>query len=320
MKTIFFTNNYENEMLDIVYSLAPKGFNLVVAKNGSQEECMERVRDADYLYAGHSVRVDAPLLEAGAQLKMVQRFGVGMDSVDEEAMKKRGIPLYVNRGVNARSVAELTVLLMLGLVRRLPMLDAGMHAREWNVDSISRREIHGQTIGMIGLGHIGSMVAERLRPFGVKILYWKPVKCSDEEEAKYGIAYRELDDLLSESDIVSLHCMMTDRNRGMMNKEIFAKMKDGAKLINTSRGALVDEKDFTEAIWSGKLSGAALDVFCVEPLPDDSPLRDLPNVILTPHAGGVTRESFQRILSEAFFNIKKFDEGDFDAIADRRIF
>jgi phosphoglycerate dehydrogenase-like enzyme len=128
-----------------------------------------------------------------------------------------------------------------------------------------------------------------------------------------------LDDLLAESDIVSLHAMMTDENHGMMNKDLFKKMKDGAKFINTSRGGLVNEEDFAEAIRSGKLSGAALDVFCVEPLPHDSPLRDLPNVILTPHAGGVTRESFQRILSDAFGNIEKFDKGDLDAIASRRI-
>jgi glycerate dehydrogenase len=158
-----------------------------------------------------------------------------------------------------------------------------------------------------------------LHPFGVNVLYWKPHKLSDTDEAKYNVSYRNLDELLNESDIISLHCMMNDQNRGMMNKEMFAKMKDGAKLINTSRGTLVNEKDFVDAIHSGKLSGAALDVFCFEPLPDDSPLRDLPNVILTPHAGGVTRESFQRIMSEAFGNIKKFDDGDFDAIAERRI-
>jgi D-3-phosphoglycerate dehydrogenase len=121
VKTIFLTNYYEGEMLDIVRSLAPDGFNLILAENGSQEECMEKVRDAEYLYAGHSMRVDASLLDAGTRLKMVQRFGVGLDTVDTEAMKKRGIPLYVNQGINARSVAELTVLLMLGVVRQLPM-------------------------------------------------------------------------------------------------------------------------------------------------------------------------------------------------------
>ena len=320
MKTIFFTNPYEGKMLDIVRGLVPEGLKLVLAENGSQEECVEKVRDADYLFAGHSVRVDTTLLDSASKLKMVQRFGVGVDSVDEEAMKKRGIPLYVNRGVNARSVAELAVLLMLALVRQFPVLYTGMCANEWNVESISRHEIHGQTVGMIGFGNIASMVAEMLHPFGVKLLYWDVQKWPDEKEMKYNVTYRELDDLLRESDIVSLHCMMSDQNYGMMNKETFAKMKDGAKLVNTSRGGLVNEKDFVEAIRSGKLSGGALDVFCIEPLPHDSLLRGLPNVILTPHAGGVTRESFQRILSEAFNNIKKFDEGDFAAIADRRIF
>jgi phosphoglycerate dehydrogenase-like enzyme len=280
---------------------------------------MAKIPNADYLFAGHSVRVDAPLLAAGKKLKMVQRFGVGTDSVDQEAMKKYGIPLYINRGVNARSVAELVVLLMLALVRQLPMLDAGMRAHEWNTEGVNRHLIQGKTIGMIGFGNVAAQVGELLRPFGVKLLYWQPEKWSDEEEAKNHIVFRELDDLLKESDIVSLHCMMTEENRGMFNRELFAKMKDGAKLINTSRGGLIDENDFAEAIKSGKLSGGALDVFCVEPLPDDSPLRDLPNVILTPHAGGVTYESYLKIITEAFHNIKKFDEGDFDAIADRRI-
>ena len=320
MRTIFFTNPYDGEMLDIVNSFAPKGLKLVLAENGSQEECMEKIRDADYLFAGHSVRVDAALLAAAPKLRMVQRFGVGMDSVDEEAMKKRSIPLYVNRGVNARSVAELTVLLMLALVRHLPVLIDDMRAHKWNIEGISRREIHGQMIGMIGFGHIGTLIAGMLRPFGVKMRYWQPERWPSEIESKNeDVVFRELDDLLAESDIVSLHCMMNEENRGMVNREFLAKMKDGAKLVNTSRGGLVNEADFAEAIRSGKLSGGALDVFNVEPLPEDSPLRDLPGVILTPHAGGVTRESFQRILSLAFGNIEKFDEGDFDAIADRRI-
>ena len=319
MKTIFFTNPYDGKMLDIVRDLAPKGLKLVLAEKESQEECMEKIRDADYLFAGHAVRVDGALLDAGKKLKMVQRFGVGMDSVNEEALKERGIPLYVNRGVNARSVAELAVMLMLSLVRDMPMLNAGVHAHEWNTDGISRHEIHGQTLGMVGFGNIGTLIAEMLRPFGVKFLYWQPERWPVELEEKHGIAFRELDDLLRESDIISMHCMMTDENRGMANKEFFAKMKDGAKFVNTSRGGLVNEVDFAEAVRSGKLSGAALDVFCVEPLPDDSPLRDLPNVLLTPHAGGVTYESFRRILSEAFNNIEKFDQGDLDAIASRKI-
>jgi phosphoglycerate dehydrogenase-like enzyme len=306
-------------MLEIVRSLAPEGLNLMMAENGSQEECMAKIPDADYLFAGHSVQVDAPLLAAGKKLKMVQRFGVGTDSVDQEAMKKYGIPLYINQGVNARSVAELTVLLMLASVRQLLVLDAGMRAREWDTEGINRHLIHGKTVGMIGFGHVGAMVGELLRPFEVKLLYWQPEKWPDEEDAKHNVVFRELDDLLKDSDIVSVHCMMTEENRGMFNKELFAKMKDGAKLINTSRGGLINENDFAEAIKSGKLSGGALDVFSIEPLPDDSPLRDLPNVILTPHAGGVTYESYLKIITEAFNNIKKFDEGNLDAIADRKI-
>ena len=319
MKKIFLTNHYEGEMLKIVRSLVPEGMELVMAETGSQEECMEKVKDADYLFAGHSMRVDGPLLDAGKKLKMVQRFGVGMDTVDVDELKAHNVPLYVNRGVNARSVAELAVMLMLALVRHVTWLNEGVHNKEWDTNGITRHEIYGQTVGMIGFGHIGSLVAGMLKPFGVKVIYWQPWRLTAEEEEKMGATFCELDELLATSDIVSMHCMLNDETRGMANREMFAKMKDGAKFLNTARGGLVNEADFAEAIKSGKLSGAALDVFCTEPLPDDSPLRDLPNVILTPHAGGVTWESFQRIMGEAFGNIKKFDDGDFDAIADRRI-
>ena len=318
MKTIFLTNPYEGKMRDLVYGFLPEGFHLILPEGDSQEECMEKIRDADYLFAGHSVRIDAPLLDAGKNIKMITRFGVGTDTIDQKALKERGIPLYMNRGVNARSVAELTVLLMLAMLRELPRMDAEVHAHKWNVEGMGRRELCGQTVGLIGFGHIGSLVAELLRPFGVKILFWQPEAVTDETKARYNVSYRELDDLLKESDIVSLHCMMNENNRGMMNRELFSKMKDGARFINTSRGALINEKDFAEAILSGKLSSAALDVFETEPLPDDSPLRNLPNVILSPHIGGVTFESFQRIMSQSFRNIQKFDAGDLDAIADRR--
>lgn len=318
VKSIFVTHPFKEKMFDIVRSHVPEGLSVVVAETDAQEECIEKIRDADYLLAGHAVRVDAALLDAGNKLKMVQRLGVGLDNVDRAAMIKRGIPLYVNRGVNSRSVAELTLTLMLGLLRRLPMLDAGIRVFDWDRNECSRHEIHGKTIGLIGFGSIGSLVSEMLRPFGVKILYFKPNRLPEEDEAKYDVSYRRLDDLLGESDIISLHCMMNDENRGMMNRETFAKMRDGAWLINTSRGALINDSDFADAILSGKLSGAALDVFCVEPLPDDSLLRSLPNVILTPHAG-VTQEAFMRIITEGMGNIGKFDRGELEAIAERRL-
>lgn len=319
MKTIFFSNNYEGEMLDIVKSFAPEGIRLEISETGTQEECLERVRDAEYLFAGHTVRVNAEMLAAGKKLEMVQRFGVGLDTVDMNRMKELGIPLYVNRGVNSRSVAELTVLLMLALVRRLPFLDNGVHAGEWDVESVRRREIGALTVGMVGYGNIGGLVREMLRPFGTKILYWKPNRFTAAEEAEKGIEYRAFDDLLAEADIVSMHCMLNQDNKFMMNREAFGKMKDGAMFVNTSRGDLVCEDAFEEAIRSGKLSGAALDVFHCEPLEPESRLRDLPNVILTPHAGGVTRDSFTRILSMAFSNIAAFDRGDLQSIEHCRI-
>ena len=320
MKTIFCNRTYKGEMLDFLCSIIPEGFNLTSAIVGSsREECLEKIRDADYLFATHELHVDAELLNAAPKLKMVQRLGVGMDSVNLEAIKNRGIPLYINRGVNSRSVAELTVLLIMALARKLLMLDTTMRANEWNRDYPSRRELYGQTVGLIGFGNIASLVAERIIPFGVKILYHDIYRLSPEKEKKYNATYCEVDELLKESDIVSMHCMMDDKNCGMMNKEAFAKMKKGALLVNTSRGGLVNEKDLAEAILSGKLGGAALDVFNVEPLPQDSILRGLPNVILTPHAGSGTLESAKRMLSEGINNIIKFDAGDLDAIADRRI-
>jgi len=325
MKKIFFTNHYKKgEMRDIVLSLVPEGFELIMAGiDESQEEYMQIIAEVDYLFAGHTVKVDAAALDVGKKLKMVQRFGVGLDSVDMEAMKQRGIPLYVNRGVNARSVAELTILLTLGMLRQVPRVSVKLRENVWEgpgVSGITRRELHGQTFGIIGFGKIGRLVAQRLAPFGARIIYTDPYRASAEDEKEYGVSYRELDDLLKEADIISLHCMMNEKNRGFMNKEAFAKMKDGARLINTSRGGLINDSDFADAILNGKLSSAALDAYEIEPLPADSIFLTLPdNVILTPHIGGVTRESFQSIISEAFYNIKKFEEGDLEAIAERRI-
>jgi phosphoglycerate dehydrogenase-like enzyme len=325
MKKIFFTNHYkEGEMREIVFSLVPDEFDLIMAGiEESREEYMQMVGKVDYLFAGHTAMVDAAVLDTGKNLKMVQRFGVGLDSVDMEAMKQRGIPLYVNRGVNARSVAELVVLLTLGMLRQVPRVAVKLRENVWEgpgISGITRRELCGQTFGIVGFGMIGKLVAEMLKPFGAKLIYTDPHRATREDEVKYGISYRELDDLLKEADIISLHCMMDDKNRGFMNKQAFAKMKDGARFINTSRGGLVNDADLADAVLSGKLSSAALDAYEIEPLPSDSILLTLPdNVILTPHIGGVTRESFQRIISEAFYNIKKFDEGDLDAIADRRV-
>lgn len=319
MRTIFFSNAYSAEMRQIVYELAPKGLRLLLSESGTQEETLERIGEADYFFAGRNAKVDEELLQRGGKLKMVQRFGAGLNSIDLNAMKCHQLPLYVNRGINASGVAELTVLFMLALSRRLLPLDAQMRRGIWNENSFERHSLSAYTVGLIGYGEIGKRVREMLHPFGPKVVYWKRSRLQPEEETALMVEYLPLEELLACSNIVSLHCMLDDGNRFMINSQRLEEMKDGAYLINTARGKLVEERALIKALQTGKLGGAALDVFDHEPIELGNPLLTMPNVILTPHAGGVTKESFSQILRAAFYNIEQFDLDNLHSIEHCRI-
>ena len=314
-KTIVLTNHYAGRPLEIVREETPSGFDLSL--EGPLEE---RMPGADYILAGGRTRITSELLATARNLKMIQRTGVGLDSLDMEAIRRLEIPLYVNEGVNSESVAEHSLLLILACLRRLPPIAANTKAGVWNkqAQGVLTHELRGKTIGLIGMGHVARRLVEMLRPFDVRILYHDVVRPPEAFEREHGVEYVPQDEVFARSDIVSLHCPMTEQTRRLVNRERLAMMKDGAILVNTARGPLIDAQALAEALESGKLGFAGIDVHETEPLAGDYPLKAVENVILTPHVAGITAESFRTMMHNAMRNIEAFEAGRLEEIASHR--
>lgn len=317
MKTILLTNHYSAGPFRIVEEELPEGFALWMLERNDEDSLLRAIPEAEYLLASGRVKVSAEALEAAPRLKMIQRTGVGLDSLDLQAVKARGIPLYVNQGVNAQSVAEHTLLLILACLRRLPQIHRNTAAGIWKkqAQGVQTAELAGKTVGLIGLGRIGKTVAGLLAAFRAKVVYYDLFRLSEAEEQELGLSFLPLRELAARADVVSLHCPMTPETAKMIDADFFARMKDGAILVNTARGGLVQTEALAEALKTGKLSFAGIDVFEQEPVSPDSPLLSLENVILTPHIGGITEDSFRRMMREAMRNIHCFEQGDTEAIA-----
>ena len=296
--------------------MAPNDFRIEMLTEPTAECFAKSVVDADYILAGGRVRIDDAILDNAKQLRMIQRSGVGLDSIDLDSLRRHNIPLYVNQGINSQSVAEHALLLMLASLRRLPIIHRNTVAGVWKKQEqgVQTSELHGKTVGLIGMGNIARKLSVMLKAFGVRILYYDPFRLDAKMEQELMVEFKEFADVVSESDIVSLHCPLTDADKGMMNAETIAKMKPGAILINTARGGLVDAKALYVALADGRLSFAGIDVHESEPIPADYPLKSLPNVILTPHIAGITSDSFRNMMAEAMRNITLFDQGKLSEI------
>ena len=231
--------------------------------------------------------VDAKLLDALPELKVVSKFGVGLDSFDLKAMAARGVKLAWTPGTNSRSVAELALLAILALLRRVPEASADLAAGKWGQPKGTTTT--GKTVGLVGLGAVGKDLVRLLGPFETKVLAADPAADAAFLKER-GVALTSLDELLSSSDVVSLHLPLTPATKGLIGARELARMKPGAILLNTSRGGLVDEEALLAALDAGKLAGAALDVFETEP-PRDSRLTSHRKVLATPHIGGSTEEA-----------------------------
>ena len=252
----------------------------------------QELADADALVVRSATHVTAELLEAAPRLRVVGRAGVGIDNIDLDAATRRGILVMNTPGGNAVSVAEHTLALLLALARRIPTLNAAVHAGRWE-KSISGIELRGKTLGLVGLGRVGVEVARRARALEMRVLATDPYIGAKVAE-ELGVALVALDELLARSDFLSLHTALSSATERILNAATFAKMKRGARLINTARGELVDEAALAEALRSGHLAGAAVDVFAEEP-PRNSPLLGLPNLIATPHVAGSTEEAQEEV-------------------------
>lgn len=263
------------------------------------EGLRREARRAIALVVRNRTRIDDGLLEAAPRLRVVGRLGVGLDNLDLEALKKRGVQLVYARGANAVGVAEYVLAAMLHLSRGLAFAAAHVHQGHFERERFGGFELAGKTIGLVGLGEVGLRVAARARALSMRVVANDPARRPGEAVVEeFGVRLVGLPQLLAESDFVSLHVPLTSETRNLIDKEALCAMKAGAYLINTARGALVDHLALVDALCEGRLAGAVLDVTEPEPLPHDHPLWQAPNVWITPHVAGLTREAQERVARE----------------------
>jgi D-3-phosphoglycerate dehydrogenase / 2-oxoglutarate reductase len=276
------------------------GWNIVQT---TKDNLLGELANADALIVRSATKVTAELLEKAPHLRAVGRAGVGVDNIDLEAATKRGVLVMSTPGGSSVSVAEHTFALLLALVRQLPKFDAAMREGRWEKSS-SGAEVRGKTLGLIGLGRIGSEVALRAEAFDMHVLAYDPF-ISEAAARELSVDLVSLEHLLAASDFISLHTAVVPQTRNMINAENIAKMKKGVRIVNAARGELINEADLAAAIQSGHVAGAALDVFAEEP-PKNSPLIGLPNVITTPHVAGSTAEAQEELGTQVAVQIRDY--------------
>ena len=274
-----------------------------------REKLLAAVPEADALLVRSATTVDAEVLDAAPRLKIVARAGVGLDNVDVKTATERGV-LVVNAPTsNIHSAAEHALALLLSAARQIPAADASLREHAWKRSSFSGTEIFGKTVGVVGLGRIGQLVAQRLAAFEAHIVAYDPY-VSAARAAQLGIELLSLDELLGRADFISVHLPKTPETAGLIDKEALAKTKPGVIIVNAARGGLIDEAALADAISSGHVRGAGLDVFSKEPC-TDSPLFELAQVVVTPHLGASTEEAQDRAGTDVAASVKLALAGEF---------
>jgi D-3-phosphoglycerate dehydrogenase len=281
--------------------LKQAGWSVVLT---TKETLEAEIVDAEALIVRSATRVTAELLDKAGKLRVVGRAGVGVDNIDLPEATTRGVLVMSTPGGNAVSVAEHTFALLLALARQVPQLDKAIHEGRWEKSSAAGTEVRGKTLGLIGLGRVGSEVAVRAEAFDMRVLAYDPF-ISEAAAREVSVELVPLEKLLAESDFVSLHTALSPATEKLINAVTIEKMKKGARLVNAARGELVDEAALAEALKSGKLAGAALDVFAEEP-PKNSPLVALTNVIATPHVAGSTAEAQEEVGTQIAVQVRDY--------------
>jgi D-3-phosphoglycerate dehydrogenase len=280
------------------------GWDLQVydSRPASAAELLERIRDAEFVInVRTTTRFTREVLGACAKLKLISIWGTGTDNIDLAAAREFGIRVTNTPGVSARSVAEHALTLILAVARSLVRVDAQVRQGKWPRAMVT--QIQGKTLGLIGTGAIGRELARLAKGIGLNVIAWTFHPSGDVAE------WVSFDDIFRRSDVVSVHLRQSPETTAMIGREHFAMMKPGSIFINTARGAIVRESDLIEALQSGRIGGAGLDVFEMEPLPPNSPFFLLPNVVLTPHSAGITPEATEAGIALAIDNIVRFIDG-----------
>ena len=297
--------------------LTPEGIDLlsndgkfeVVDKPGlSESQLAEMIGDFDALVIRSGTTVTREILKNSGRLKIIGRAGVGLDNVDVAAATERGVIVMNAPAGNTISTAEHTISMMLALARMIPTADRTMKAGQWAKKSIKGVELYRKTLGILGLGKIGSEVASRMRAFGMKILGNDPFVTEAAAE-KMGVEVAGIDEICRRADIITVHTPLNNETRGLINAERIGLMKPTVLLINCARGGIIDEEALIAALKEDRVGGAALDVFSQEPLPDDHALRGLPNVVLSPHLAASTTEAQEKVTRDIALQMIEALEG-----------
>ena len=307
MRKVLYLSHATQEVYAIIRAAVPPEFELVTLERDSDEERRQKLAHAPIVIVA-ATPFRKPLIDAAPKLELVHHQGVGwQDTTDHALLKSRGIPLAFTPEGTTIGVAEHTVLLILAALKRLPYADSELRQGRFHINALRpvSRELIGLTVGYLGMGRIGQAVADRLAPFGTRGIFYDPQVTSHP-----GLEPRSLHGVIAEADVLTLHLPLTPQTRHLMNAGNFARMKAGSYLVNTARGGLVDERALVEALQSGRLAGAALDVFEEEPVRAGHPLAALPNVVLTPLISAGTRDALATKMKAIFSNMQRFYRGE----------
>lgn len=272
--------------------------------DSSSEEFAAALPEAHGLIVRSATRVDGPMIDRATSLRVIGRAGVGVDNIDLVAASSRGIAVFNAPGGNTIAAAELTMALMLSVVRRVTAADRSVRAGEWDRSRFRGVELHDRTLGIIGAGRIGSEVTLRAEAFGMNVILFDPY-IPKERAGELGAQAVDFEELLENSDVISLHVPLTEETRNLIDASALKRMKSKAFLINASRGGVIVEADLAEALNNDVISGAALDVYASEPLSAHSPLREAKNLVLTPHLGASTKEAQVGVAREVALAIQR---------------
>jgi D-3-phosphoglycerate dehydrogenase len=290
-----------------IQRLLPAGYSVAFAETNERAEHAQMVPTADFIIAAGTF-VDAGLIQSAPQLKMIQKWGIGVDKIDLEAAKRAGITVAITSGASSAPVSEHAIMLMLAVLRHLTLAHRSLGEGKWIPSALRTMnyQIAGKTIGLLGFGNIAKHVAKRLKGFDVRVQYYSRNRADQETEQRYDVEYVDYETLLSTSDILSIHIPSNAKTHHQINAQVLAKLKQGSVLINTARGEIIDEQALIEALRSGHLLGAGLDTFEGEPPAADNPLLHMDQVVATPHSGGAVFDNVANIVGHAFSNIEKF--------------
>lgn len=299
------------ERADKLREFLPEGFALTHGTARGDAHMKEIIAEADYAIAGQ-VGVNREVLSAARKLKLLHKWGVGVDNLDLDAAREFGIRIARTTGSNAVPVAEFALGLTLSALRFISYGHAELKKGEWRGGRLPGETfmLSGKTVGIIGFGAIGQNLARLLKGFGCTILYNKRRPLDAAEEAAIGAKFAAMPELLAHSDVISLNCPLTPETANLIDREAFKAMKRTAVLVNVARGGVMVEADLIEALNAGEIAGAAMDVFETEPLPPDSPLLKVEKLVVTPHLAAIAADNFAPVVKRMFANMLHVSRGE----------